>query len=220
MRISRFYAPIILSAGVAFVLALLLAYPAAPLRAPGLLDEPPPPFGWHLRAKPHPDGAAYEIKKENLVFAMKINAMLDPDGLTVALFKPNLAIDAVGRVFTLSEPDWSALANLAAQAAALPKANPNGLWEIRDYVSCLPMDHIYIATPSGLQVVSVLGYHPRKTLLFPNVGGFTRLPEPLQMLIGYGREGWEDSEGIERYGDGYDNEVTYKVKAILEPSYR
>lgn len=38
------------------------------------------PTGWHSRATPHPDGAGYEVKKENLVFGMTRNARVEQDG--------------------------------------------------------------------------------------------------------------------------------------------
>lgn len=41
-------------------------------------------------------------------------------GFSVALFKPNVAVDAMGRVFVLTEEDFSALSALAAETAGLP----------------------------------------------------------------------------------------------------
>lgn len=42
-------------------------------------------------------------------------------GFSVAFFKPNVAIDAMGRVLVVPQDDFDALANLAQQVSGLPE---------------------------------------------------------------------------------------------------
>jgi hypothetical protein len=49
------------------------------------------------------------------------NMIMAVTGFSVALFKPNVAVDAMGRVLVLTESDWNALADLASQTTNLPE---------------------------------------------------------------------------------------------------
>ena len=170
------------------------------------------PAGWHSRATPHPDGAAYDIKKENVVFGLTRNSRVEPEGFSVALFKPNVAIDAMGRVFVLSEDDWSALANLASQTNSLPDTGSfRNQWRVKHDRTDYPIDYLHVSTGSDLHMIGVYGHDGQTTTLKPPVGDITDLPEPLNKLVTYAKEG---RDGFER---GQENaEVTARVKAVLQ----
>lgn len=86
-----FYARAIPGAGIAFVIALLLAMVILPVRANGPFGVPAvSPAGWHSRATPHPDGAAYEIKKDNLVFGMTRTSLAEASGELCRHNSPNM----------------------------------------------------------------------------------------------------------------------------------
>ncbi|CAE7186285.1 unnamed protein product [Rhizoctonia solani] len=48
--------------------------------------------------------------------------------VTFGLFKPNIAIDAAGRVLALKQVDWNALADIVNQTAELPKTGRSSPW--------------------------------------------------------------------------------------------
>ncbi|KAG9096413.1 hypothetical protein FRC06_008689 [Ceratobasidium sp. 370] len=207
-------------AGLALIVTILLALftfscssPVAP-HLPHLRMASP--SGWHSRATPHPDGAAYDVQKENIVFAMTRNTRVEPNGFSVALFKPNVAIDAMGRVFVLNHEDFSALASLAAEAANLPDTGsfrnqwrqvaPPFKHDRTDY----PIDELHVATSKGLHSIGIYGHDGQTTTLKPPVGDITNLPPPLNSIVTLAKEG---RNGFER---GTENtEVVSKVKAVL-----
>ncbi|KAG8698110.1 hypothetical protein FRC09_007429 [Ceratobasidium sp. 395] len=155
------------------------------------------PFGWHSRATPHPDGAAYDVQKENVIFGMARNTRVEPEGFSVALFKPNVAVDAMGRVWTLSEQDFSALTSLAS--------------EVKHDRTDYPIDQLYVSTSKGLHAIGVYGHDGQTTTLKPPVGEIINLPAPLNSLVTLAKEG---RDGFER---GTENtEVVSKVKAVLQ----
>ncbi|KAG8742509.1 hypothetical protein FRC10_001343 [Ceratobasidium sp. 414] len=188
------------------------------------------PSGWHSRAMPHPDGAAYDVQKGNVIFGMTRNAPVESNGFSVALFKPNVAIDAMGRVYVLNSEDFSALASLASEAANLPDtgsfrnqwrqvALPCALVLVRlifestrvkhdrtDY----PIDQLFVATSKGLHTIGIYGHDGQTTTLEYPVGEITNLPAPLNSIVTLAKEG---RNGFER---GTENtEVVSKVKAAL-----
>ncbi|KAG9084206.1 hypothetical protein FRC07_013691 [Ceratobasidium sp. 392] len=97
-------------AGIALILTIILAlFTLSPSSA--AIPHPPSlkmasPSGWHSRATPHPDGAAYDVRKENVIFGMTRNTRVEPEGFSVALFKPNVAVDAMGRVVKHDRTDY------------------------------------------------------------------------------------------------------------------
>ncbi|KAG8718142.1 hypothetical protein FRC08_005852 [Ceratobasidium sp. 394] len=202
-------------AGIALIVTILLALftlssssPAAPHLSRLIMTAP---SGWHSRAMPHPDGAAYDIQKENVIFGMTRNARVEPSGFSVALFKPNVAIDAMGRVYVLNDDDFSALVSLASEAAELP--NTGGFrnqWRVKHDRTGYPIDQLYVATSKGLHTIGVYGHDGQTTTLEPPVHDITNLPAQLNSIITLAKEG---RDGFER---GTENaEVVSKVKAVL-----
>ncbi|KAG8757972.1 hypothetical protein FRC12_010131 [Ceratobasidium sp. 428] len=170
------------------------------------------PFGWHSRATPHPDGAAYDVQKENVIFGMARNTRVEPEGFSVALFKPNVAVDAMGRVWTLSEQDFSALTSLASECANLPDTGSfRNQWRVKHDRTDYPIDQLYVSTSKGLHAIGVYGHDGQTTTLKPPVGEIINLPAPLNSLVTLAKEG---RDGFER---GTENtEVVSKVKAVLQ----
>jgi len=169
------------------------------------------PIGWHSRATPHPDGSAYDIQKANVVFGLTRNSRVEQDGFSVALFRPNVAVDAMGRVFVLTEEDFSALASLATETTSLPDTGAfRNQWRIKHDRTDYPIDQLYIATDNGLHTIGVYGHDGETTALKTPVGDILNLPTPLNSIITLAKEG---RDGFER---GTENtEVTSKVKEVL-----
>ncbi|KAG8771796.1 hypothetical protein FRC12_003403 [Ceratobasidium sp. 428] len=205
-------------AGFALLLTILLAFftlTPSSSTAPHLPSlRMTTPSGWHSRAAPHPDGAAYDVQKENVIFGMARNTRVEPEGFSVALFKPNVAVDAMGRVWTLNEQDFSALASLASDRTALylsPTPSNIRAPRVKHDRTDYPIDQLYVSTSKGLHAIGVYGHDGETTTLKPPVGEITNLPAPLNSLVTLAKEG---RDGFER---GTENtEVVSKVKAVLQ----
>ncbi|CUA68889.1 hypothetical protein RSOLAG22IIIB_13842 [Rhizoctonia solani] len=202
--------------GIALLFTLLVALfvfsPSTtnPMSGPGRLAFADP-TGWYSRATPHPDGAKYDIKKENVVLGLTRNSRVEQDGFSVALFKPNVAVDAMGRVWVLDEKDFDALSKLATLTAQLPDTGAfRNQWRVAHDRTDYPIDQLYVATSSGLHTIGVYGHDGQTTTLKPPVGDITDLPTSLNSLVTLAKEG---RDGFQR---GQENaEVTSKVKACF-----
>ncbi|CAE6485250.1 unnamed protein product [Rhizoctonia solani] len=202
--------------GIALIFTILVAlfvfYPSSSksMSGPGRMAFADP-AGWHSRATPHPDGANYDVKKENVVFGLTRNSRVEQDGFSVALFKPNVAVDAMGRVWTLNDRDFDALSKLATLTTDLPDTGAfRNQWRVAHDRTDYPIDQLYVATSSGLRTIGVYGHDGQTTTLKPPVGEITDLPTTLNSLVTLAKEG---RDGFQR---GQENaEVTNKVKACF-----
>jgi hypothetical protein len=92
------------------------------------------PHGWHARAQPLPPSfppASY--LHLNAAFAVFSEAMYGPS-TNLALFYPNLALDAQGVALALHPRDWNALVGLAQRAGCLaPELTLTGLLTRESY---------------------------------------------------------------------------------------
>jgi hypothetical protein len=153
---------------------------------------------------------------------MAFNAPADPDGFTLALFSPNVAIDARGRVLEVAHDDWVGIVALAAQAAGLPLPDSsNHCWRIEQRRTSWPIDKLWLPLRADNGRVewrdpSVYGYEKGKLRLSQPVGDRADLPEELHALIGLLREGRDEyKKGME------DAAMIAKVKDVigeLEPT--
>ncbi|KAF8606964.1 hypothetical protein BDV93DRAFT_436736 [Ceratobasidium sp. AG-I] len=170
------------------------------------------PAGWYSRTTSHPDGARYAVNKDNLVFGLTRNARVEQNGFSVALFKPNVAIDAMGRVLVVAKEDFTALEELARSVSSLPDTGAfRNQWRIRHDRTDYPIDQVWVNTANGLKTVGVYGHDGETTELKTPVNGITQIPSVLNDFVAYAKEG---RTGFERGTE--DSEVTSKVKAILQ----
>lgn len=147
--------------------------------------------GWHARATSHPY-PDFTPTKDALVFAVLLNAPVDPEGFTMALFQPNIAIDARGRVLQLQSQDFAALAALAQEASGLPDTGSfMNAWRVSHARTSQKIDRLFTKTSGGRDIreTSVQGWDPEKTQLQDAVGDNQALPPVLQELFGYIQEG-------------------------------
>ncbi|KAH9901070.1 hypothetical protein C8Q73DRAFT_229568 [Cubamyces lactineus] len=170
--------------------------------------------GWHARARPHPSGAAFVPARDNLVFAVLLNAPADPEGFTVALFRPDVAVDARGQVLQVQPDDFAALADLAEQATRLPETGSfMNAWRVAHDRTDRKIDRLFAPTSRGeIKQTSVQGWHPEKKHLKTPVAEYTELPLSLHELFGYIQEG---REGYQR-GHEENRELIAKIKALVE----
>ncbi|QRV77940.1 hypothetical protein RhiJN_05955 [Ceratobasidium sp. AG-Ba] len=153
--------------------------------------------GWHKRSEPHPDGSSYVVKQENLVLGLGRSTRREPEGFTVAFFKPDVAIDAMGKVLKVKADDFSALVDKAYETVGLPQSDLFGnLWSVKQPVSDLAIDRLLTAGSSSSidqqHIISVYGHDGVTRELEEPVGGYTELPESLNDILTLGKEARED----------------------------
>ncbi|RDX56617.1 hypothetical protein OH76DRAFT_1395739 [Lentinus brumalis] len=170
--------------------------------------------GWRARAEPYASAAEFTPSKDALVFAVLLNTPADPEGFTMALFRPDIAVDARGRVVQLKPEDFSTLASLAEDATRLPDTGSfMNAWRVAHDRTSQKIDRLFVRTPSGeLMQVSVQGWHAEKKKLQTAVGEHDELPPVLHELFGYIQEGRADYQRGQVDNAG----VIEKVKALVE----
>ena len=169
--------------------------------------------GWHARATPYAGAADFAASGDALVFAVLLNAPADPDGFTMALFRPDVALDARGRLLQLAPADATALAALADAATRLPDTGSfMNAWRVAHPRTSQKIDRLFAKTADGaLKETSVQGWDAERKQLKTAVGDYQELPPVLQELFGYIQEG---REGYER-GQEENSELLAQVKALI-----
>ncbi|KAI0780788.1 hypothetical protein BD413DRAFT_608032 [Trametes elegans] len=142
--------------------------------------------GWHDRAHPPADKSQFEPTLDDLVFAVLLNAPADPEGFTLALFRPNLAVDASGRLLQLQDTDFRGLSELAEKTTSLPDTGSFlNTWKIAHDRTDQKIDRLVVPTGGGQKVTSVQGWSADKTKLATPVAEYDQLPPVLQELFEY-----------------------------------
>ncbi|CAG7849509.1 SubName: Full=Uncharacterized protein {ECO:0000313/EMBL:CCA74561.1} [Serendipita indica DSM 11827] len=148
-----------------------------------------PAVGWHARAVQRAlvyKGPLYEPKKEDLTLTVLFSTPAEPNGFTVALFKPSYAVDANGRILTMTTTEYDVFADLIKKVGALPTVDQ---WRVKHNTTSWPIDKLIIP---GDDEVSVYGWSTETDVLVKPTKGYKRLPPSLNTLIGLAREGRED----------------------------
>ena len=142
---------------------------------------------WRDRAERIPNPEAWQPEREDLVFAVIRNAQVEHHALTLALFSPNIGVDASGTVLALKEDDFSLFSSLARKTLELPQTgNPRNTWIIRRPTTSRPIERLFVPTSdSEVAETSVQGYNDQGEFeLKRPVGDITVLPPLLQDLFG------------------------------------
>ncbi|GJE87188.1 hypothetical protein PsYK624_032710 [Phanerochaete sordida] len=166
--------------------------------------------GWHSRS--HPDQRAFNPTRDELVFAVLRSTPAEPDGFTLALFTPNIAVDSMGRVLVLGQETFDGVASLAKQTLELPETGTfRNTWRIKQPRTSQPIERLLVPSSSGeLRQICVQGYEKDKRELSAPVGDITELPEVLWELFGL----FEESRGLDQRGRESTVAID-KVKAVL-----
>ena len=168
--------------------------------------------GWHTRATPYPSPDTFAPTREGLAFASLYHAPANPDGFSIALFRPNVAVDAKGDILVVTQDDFVGLEQLAKQTLDLPHTDlPMNTWRVKQRRTDMPIHRLHVPRSSDEIVeTGVQGFEKGKKELKEPVSGINELPEVLHEIIGLvveGREGYERGKANE--------EVIGKVKAVL-----
>ncbi|VDB87099.1 unnamed protein product [Peniophora sp. CBMAI 1063] len=173
--------------------------------------------GWHSRASPHPAGPSYEPSRSDLLLVLKRSTRVEPDGFSLALLAPDVAVDALGRVLTVPSDDFAALQALASNVADTNKVPDTGSfgnqWRIKQRRTDWPIDSFRVARgpDEAPREVGVYGFDGEQRELNAPVGDITELPNDLHELLKLTLEAREGLEGGER-----DDTVIRKVLALLD----
>jgi hypothetical protein len=142
---------------------------------------------WRDRAERVRNPESWQPERKGLVFAVIRNAQVEHHALTLALFRPNIGVDASGTVLALKEDDFSTLSSLASQTLDLPQTdNFRNTWIIRRPTTSQPIERLFVPTSdSEVAETSVQGYNDKGEFeLKRPVGEITVLPPLLQDLFG------------------------------------
>jgi len=171
--------------------------------------------GWHARSPLHPSSDSFTPTREALALGCLYSTPVQPSGLAAALFKPDIAVDAQGRVLQLSPSDFAALEELGRGAVAdgVPVAGGfRNQWRIKHPRTSQPISWLRVAEGGAFKDVSVYGYSKANLVLDPAVDGLSRLPEVLDGAFGVLSEGREGSEG----GGEVNSRMVELVAAVVE----
>ena len=182
--------------------------------------------GWHARSTPHDFPHDYSPTRDALKFILLYNAPVEQEGFTVALFAPNIAIDAVGSVRFLSSGDFTGLVNMAERVRieAPETGTFRNTWVLDHKRTSQPIDRVLLLSSSDspytgslsaedaelVNIASVQGYQGDLRRLKRPVAGLEVLPEVLGEFVGLGREGREGWKSGEE-----DRVVLGKVREVL-----
>ena len=142
---------------------------------------------WRDRAERIRNPESWQPERKDLVFAVVRNAPVEHHALTLALFRPNIGVDASGNVLALKEDDFSTMSHLATQTLDLPQTGEfRNAWILRRPRTSQPIERLLVyTTESEVTETSVQGYNNQGEFeLREPVGDITVLPNLLQDLFG------------------------------------
>jgi hypothetical protein len=144
--------------------------------------------GWHARSEEYT--GEFAPTKETLVLTTLLNTRVEPEGFTLALIRPNIAVDARGKVLNVPQADFDAIASLATAAVtALPRPETfRGQWRIQHDRTGYDIDRLLV---TGHEEISIYGFDGTTLALAEPVAGRTELPEQLNKIFGWITEGKE-----------------------------
>ncbi len=127
--------------------------------------------GWYSRSTPQDDSTSsstFTPTREALAFAVLHSAQADADGFTLALFHPNIAVDAMGRLLVVEKDDFTGLTTLAQKTPGLPQTGSFwNTWRVSQERSEQVIRRLLVATSKEGELVetSVQGYSKEQRAL-------------------------------------------------------
>lgn len=169
--------------------------------------------GWHARAHPYPSPADFTPSRDNLAFAVLRSEQAAPAGFSLALFTPDVAVDASGSVLGLADTDFAGLVSLAQQTLDLPETGTfRNTWRVKQSRTSQPIERLLVPAAGGaLHETCVQGFEKDKRELTAPIQDSTELPEVLWELFGL----VEESRNGYKRGEE-DKDMISKVKETLD----
>ncbi|PVF95130.1 hypothetical protein CPB86DRAFT_788316 [Serendipita vermifera] len=151
--------------------------------------------GWHSSATESTSvtPSSFDPKAEDILATFFYSTKGSGDGFSMALIKPNMAVDAAGRILTLSPTDFTVLQGAVDAVKPLPQTDEwRGQWRIKQARTCFGFDTIRIP---GQPERSIYGWVKPKgetpLELESPAKGYTHLPQELAILVKLARESRE-----------------------------
>ena len=145
--------------------------------------------GWHSRSTKYT--GKFAPTNDTLILTLLFTTPVKY--FKVAFVKPNIAVDAYGKVLAVPQADFDAITSLTTAAVTLPSVS--GHWSIQsdhhwdpNNKVPIPGGGIYRLLVTGHEEISISGRVGKRTLAVPKAG-YTELPEPLLKLFGWLFEG-------------------------------
>ncbi|KAF7323889.1 hypothetical protein MKEN_00610300 [Mycena kentingensis (nom. inval.)] len=160
--------------------------------------------GWYSRTTAHPDPDSFTPTREALTLLVLRSTPVEPEGFTLALFDSSpdkIAVDAMGRVRTVPESDYTGILALAQRVAAeLPTPDTfRKTWRVQQMATSQPIERLFIPVPTATELVEV-GVQGFKA----GQEGALKLKSPV--------EEWEELPGGRGEGDAA---MVGKVKGVV-----
>ena len=132
----------------------------------------------------------------------------------MALFRPDIILDARGHLLQAQPGDAAALAALAEEASRLPDTGSfMNAWRVSHPRTSQKIDRLFAKTADGtLRETSVQGWDAERKELKTAVGEFQELPPVLQEFFGLIQEA---REGYQR-GQEENVELMKQIKTLVE----
>jgi hypothetical protein len=147
--------------------------------------------GWHAHAT-RVSSANFAPKASDVILTVLYNSQVEPEGFTMSLVRPNLAVEASGQVLALRASDFAAF---EAQVRAVsqhvePTGAFMGQWRVKQARTGYPIDRVLIP---GDAERAVYGWtkSDAELELEEETKGRSTLPKELQVLVGWAREARE-----------------------------
>jgi len=178
-----------------------------------------PLTGWTLRAIPHPSRHSFAPTASALQYGIIRGTPVNPTQLVAAFFKPDVMVDAAGRVIKLSDGDARGINTLIQASVGDDIPKPGGFrnqWRISHPRSSMPIHWLKVLNAPGkgeeLQEVSVYGYSKQTTALSKSVQGLLNLPDVLQETLGV----LDEARTNNKHDGDEDRELAQQVAEVVD----
>jgi len=175
--------------------------------------------GYLSRAQREPNPHAWYPNRPDLAFVALRNAPVEHEGFSLAIFTDRKAVDAAGRLYTLTQQDFDGILKLSRKVSALPQTGDfRNQWRISHDRTGYPIDRTLVArkTLSDQQAedyndefceTSVYGFDSANRQLQTPVDRYSTLPDELAELMDLVVEAREQGER--------DETIVDRVKALV-----
>jgi hypothetical protein len=171
--------------------------------------------GWHAHATESTSvtPSSFDPKLEDIVVTI-IKSSMRGKTFTMALVKPNLAIDSNGRILSLSPAEFAQYQEMVDAVNLLPRTGNWDQWRVKHSTTCWPIDKILIP---GQGERSVYGWEEPGSWgtlkLESRTNGYTHLPQEITQLLRLAKEAWK---GYDHTKGPLQERVVQKILALQQ----
>jgi hypothetical protein len=171
--------------------------------------------GWHTHATESSSvtPSSFHPTVEDIVVTIVKSSMVGKT-FTMALVKPNLAIDSNGRILSLSPAEFAQFHEVVDAVNLLPRTGSWDQWRVKHSTTCWPIDEILIPGQGERSVYGWVEPGIWGTLkLESRTSGYTHLPQELTKLLRLANEAWK---GYDHTKGPLQERVVQKILALQQ----